>query len=421
MKSLYELFVEIDDDKHFEILFFLFISFFEGCTNRGDEEINNACYKFISSFDEPFRLYLMNFLNTKNEIFVSEKIDLNSNKPLNKLINFLKICKDTNDFDINEVMKYPYLFMSAYIWGFKTLHPNTKKLLSLKFPSYKILKRFFIFLSACHHNNQGKMDNETSCLNMFPSNMFLTVDSSELSYELALKFLPKNQEEIKFILFQQLQDLSLSDFCIKSIKGIIISWRVWIKELSAEMFVLILLKTIIWAGEKDSSQIKTRSIFLYAGKTLTYIVSNPIKTSFFLEYYNEINENENDKFLLNALWTTLNFVNCYQGAYDDGLGLASFCLLLIVSLKSWKSEFEKVLKYNIKMVNESSWKSLKYSFVTDFLFISLSILEIQDLIHIEMFDKDFLQLNWRLAINFFVTQAERKKIKEKETKSQENK
>ncbi|KAK8834484.1 hypothetical protein M9Y10_027972 [Tritrichomonas musculus] len=114
-----------------------------------------------------------------------------------------------------------------------------------------------------------------------------------------------------------------------------------------------------------------------------------------------------------ALWTTLQFVNNYEGGFSEAIGIASFCLLLIISINNdWKSEFEKVFDFSNKMMKNSDWKSLQYSFGTNFLFISMSILDVQDLVHIDVFDLDFLQMNWRLGINYFFIQSEIKKLKE---------
>lgn len=120
-----------------------------------------------------------------------------------------------------------------------------------------------------------------------------------------------------------------------------------------------------------------------------------------------------DNNLKRALWTALEFVKNYDGPYYDGVGLASFCLLLNISITNdWKSEFKKALIFCCDMMKESSWKSLKYSFCGNFLHISLSLIDVNDLIDIEMLDLDFLQMDWKFGINFFYIQSEIKRLKE---------
>ena len=64
------------------------------------------------------------------------------------------------------------------------------------------------------------------------------------------------------------------------------------------------------------------------------------------------------------------------------------------------------------MMKESNWKSLKYSFGKNFLLISISILEVNDLISIEELELDFLKMNWVFGINFFFVREKIRKLKE---------
>lgn len=432
MTSLYECLNEIYDEYQFEVLLFLFFSFYEGCTSQGDEEILKILRKFNSNFDEQFRLYLDNFLNQTEELIISNDIDVNDQRPIKKLIAFLNKCIERNDVDSSDVMKCPYLFLSAFIWGIKTIHPNSFKLLTLKFPKYKILKKFFVHLSCCQRSKKDQELKESS-------NFIFNVSSFYFSFDLLTRFPPTNEEGIRLIILQHLQQISMPETGIKQVEGIIISWRAWMKIFSIEKFVLILIETIIWAGGSKLDQMKTRNSFLYAERLLATVFLNSIKTSMCislndqkefnfdtkkferksvdnsnnnadvvdLEYNNKI-----DQSFRIAIWTALEFVNNYQGEYSDGIGIASFCLLLNISMKNdWKSEFKQMLEFSNKMLKESNWKSLKNSFGTNLLFLSLSILDIHDLIRIDMFDFDFLQMNWRFGISFFFIKSAFKRLK----------
>ena len=225
--------------------------------------------------------------------------------------------------------------------------------------------------------------------------------------------------------------MSTYNMSIKEVQGLLISWRSWIKIFSIEKFVLILIETIVWNGEDKIDQMKSRNHFIFASRLLTTTFVNPIKTSICASIDNqmEFDENENkfifkninkmdynfdaDDIFKAALWTTLEFLKNYQGSFSDGMGIASFCLLLIISLKNnWKSEFSKVLDFIMKVMVDSNWKSLIHSFIRNFLYISLSILEVQELINIEKFDIEFLQVNWRFSINCFFLQSEIKRLQE---------
>lgn len=426
MTELYECLKEIENEIQFEILFYLFISFFEGCTKLGDEDIFNALRKFISRIDEPFRLYLENLLNQSDELIVCQDY-LTSIRPIDRLINSLKLFNDTNDFDNFELIKYPYLFHCAFIWGIKTVHQNSLKLLSLKFPEYRILKRQLVYLSYCHQNMK-----DLSVKNR--STIFFTVPSSDYSFELLTRFPPYKESELRSILLNNLVLLSTNNVEIKQIQAMIIAWRSWIKIFSIEKFVLILIETIVWSGDDKTDQMKTRNSFIFAERVLATVLLNPIKTNTCLsvddrmtfdmktkkfvkrESTFSINQssftNADNSFKI-ALWTVLEYVKNYQGSFYDGMGFASFCLLLIISIKNdWKSEYKKVLDFIFELINDSSWKTLKYSFCSSFLYISLSILEVQNLVKIDMFGLNFLQVNWRFGINYFFLQSEIKRLKE---------
>ena len=182
---------------------------------------------------------------------------------------------------------------------------------------------------------------------------------------------------------------------------------------------------MIWEGESLFNHVEERNNFLYAERILVNVYLNTAKQCVFYSVENKIDNIDNieftscestyinaDKAIKSAIWTTLEFVNNYEGPYYDGIGLASFCLLLSISIKNdWKSEFKKVFEFSNEVMKGSNWKSLKYSFGVNFLYISMSIIEVQDLINIEMFDVDFLQLNWKFGINFFFVQSEIQKLK----------
>lgn len=427
MTALYECLNEITDEYQFEVLFFLFISFFENCTRQGDEDILNTLRKYVSIMEEPFRLFLSNFLFHSTEIFII-KSEISENKPIKKLINFLFDCKENNDFDVDVVIKYPYLILGPLIWGFKTIHPNSMKLLNIKFPKYKILKRFLVHLTSCYqiHADQSVMNS---------SNLIYTIRTSDSSFDLLTRFPPQEESGIRVIINQHIQQIALPKTKINQFQGIIISWRAWINVFTIEKFVIILIETLIWNEIKKFNQAENRESFILAERILANVFLNPIKTCICSSIDNqakfnmetnqfEFNENDqldnnneiyinSDKALKSAAWTTLEFVDKYVGSYSDGAGLASFCLLLNISIKNdWKSEFKKAFEFCYKMIKESNWKTLKYSFAANFLYVSMSIIEVQNLIDIEMFDLDFLQMNWKFGINFFYIRSEVQRLKE---------
>ena len=179
MTTLYECLNEIDDEYQFEVLFYLFISFYEDCTRQGDKDILLSLEKFISKMDEPFRLFLSNFLFNQTEILICRS-EIKEDKPIKKLINFLVDCKEKNDINIDEMMKCPYLFFIAFFWGVKTIHPNSLKLLSIKFPNYKILKRFLVYLSSSFKSFDDSL------------NMIYTIRTSDCSYYFLTRFPPND-------------------------------------------------------------------------------------------------------------------------------------------------------------------------------------------------------------------------------------
>ena len=124
-------------------------------------------------------------------------------------------------------MKCPYLFLSAFIWGIKTIHPNSFKLLTLKFPKYKILKKFFVHLSCCQRSKKDQELKESS-------NFIFNVSSFYFSFDLLTRFPPTNEEGIRLIILQHLQQISMPETGIKQVEGIIISWRAWMKIFSIE-------------------------------------------------------------------------------------------------------------------------------------------------------------------------------------------
>lgn len=425
MRKLYECLKEIVNEYQFEVIFYLFISFYEGCRKQGDEEINESLKKFISTFDEPFRVFLENFDISSSDILTCQDNENNDEKPLNKLIEFLKQCKETNDIDVDLMQKYPYFFICAFLWGIKTFHPNSSKLLTIKFPKYKILKRFFVLLSS-FLKNKSDLKN---------SNFIHTVSPSDLSYELLNRFPSYDESGIRLIVLHNLQQYSAYKIKINQVQGIVISWRAWMKIFSIEKFTLIIIEAIIWANEKKLDQIKSRNEFLLAERILASAFLSPIKTNLCFSNENEMEFNieknkfekknvseiskekyknvKADKAFKSIIWTTLEFVNNYQGFYSEGAGIASFCLLFIISIENnWKDEFKKVLDFCLTMLKDSVWESLKYSFVTNFLCLSISILEVHDLIKIDMFDIDFLKINWGFGIEFFFIQSEVKHLQE---------
>lgn len=424
MTALYDCFNEIVDENHFEILFFLFISFYEGCTRPADDDVISSFRKFNSNFDSQLNSYLENFLNRNNEIVVPQNIDFLNDKPINKLYKFLSECKEKNEIDVLQLKKFPYLFVSAFIWGIKTNHPNSLKLLSLKFPNYKVLKRLFIYLSTCH-----QYKNEKSSFSI------MSIRTTDYSFELLTRFKPMDESDIRILIIDHLQLISIPAVKIVEYQGIVLSWRAWIKIFSIEKFIIILFETLCMAYENEFDQLDSRTIFIFAERVLSTVFQNPIKTNICqfsenqmkfnsetnrFEKVENLNINKNCEYLQKvdndyktALWTTLHFVNNYEGGFSEAIGIASFCLLLIISINNdWKSEFKKVFDFSNKMMKNSDWKSLRYSFGTNFLFISMSILDVQDLVHIDVFDLDFLQMNWRLGINYFFIQSEIKKLKE---------
>lgn len=425
MNEMYECLKEIDNDSQFEVIFYLFYSFYDGCTKIGDDKVIKELYKFISKIDEPFRSFLENSLSENDELIVYQNDYLDNEKPINRLINSLKRYKETNDIDIDELIKYPYLLLSAFLWGVKTVHQNSLKLLSIKFPNYKILKRLFVYLSSCHQEQTKKSQ----------SSIFFSIPIKEYSTELLMRFPPSYGTELHLILQQNIACLASYSFSIKKVQGVIISWRAWIKTFSIKKFVITLIEALILNEEGKLDHMKTRNGFIFAVTLLTTAFINPIKsnicssisnhqmqfdseTNKFVKVQNKslgndfIDFNADDDFKI-ALWTAIEFVNDYDGTFTDGMGIASFCLLLIIVLKNdWKSEYKKVLSFILKSMEDSNWKSLKYSFATNFLYISLSILEVQELLKIDMFDSDFLQVNWRFAINYFYLHSEVKRLQE---------
>lgn len=334
-----------------------------------------------------------------------------------------------NDVDIVEMMKYPYLIFSAFIWGFKTIHPNSLKLLSIKLPKYKILNRFAVYLSICHQNK-----NDPNIKGSY--NLFYGIKTSYCSYDLLTRFPPMDESGIRIIIYQHLHQISKPRAKIKQFQGAIISWRAWITIFSIERFVVIIIETLIMESNCLFNQDAVRNYFLVAERLLANVFLSTEKTKICFSVDNQINFNtetnqfeniyENfdlaefeknniniDDSLKSALWTALEFVNNYDGSYSDGIGIASFCLLLNVSIKNdWKSEFKKVLNFCNKMMKESDWKSLKYSFGANFQYISMAIIEVYELIDIEKYDLEFFQMNWKFGINFFFFQSEIKRLKE---------
>lgn len=424
MRALYECLIDIYDEYQFEVLFFLFISFFEGCSSQGDKENLNALRIFISSFDEPFRLFLENFLVRSDELYICN-CGINEEKPIKRLLNFLMKCKDTNDFDIDELIKYPYLSLAALIWGAITVHPNSIKLFSYTFPKYSILKRFLVYFSFCYKDKFGNL--------ITTSNLIYSINTSECSFELIVRFPPSDEYEIRYAIVQHLQMISTCKIKIKNYHMVTLSWRAWIKMYSIKKFVVILLNTLIWASQDKLDETRSRNHFLAAQRILATVFTNPLKIKICMEAENKIKFNtEINRFEINdeikidkseyeksdeelkiAVLSTIEFVNSYQGSYSDGYSFASFCIPLIMCMKNdWKSEFKKVLNLSHEMLKDSDFKSLKNSFAANFLFISMSILEIQDLIHIEMFDSKFIQMNWRFGINYFFIQSEMKRLQQ---------
>ena len=75
-------------------------------------------------------------------------------------------------------------------------------------------------------------------------------------------------------------------------------------------------------------------------KTLSKIFEDYIeKNKFEKKNVSEISKEkyknvEADKAFKSIIWTTLEFVNNYQGFYSEGAGIASFCLLFIISIEN---------------------------------------------------------------------------------------
>ena len=242
-----------------------------------------------------------------------------------------------------------------------------------------------------------------------------------------------DNSEIRQAIIHHLHLISTLDIKLNKFYIIVLSWRAWMNKLSIKKFVILLLETLMWYSEGQNNITKLRNNFLYAQRIIVASFQNPIKTKISMyaedkikfntnsnrfELNEEIKENINDyqkgdNALKSVVLFTHEFVSNYQGSYSDGFSIASFCVMLIISIKNnWKNELKKTLELCNTILKKSNFESLQHSYAANILFISMSFMEVQNLINIEMFDLDFLQMNWRFGINYFYIQSEIKKLKQ---------
>ena len=362
----------------FEILYIFFISLVDDATKLGDNNKKMELQSVFDKFEEPFRSFAYNFLNS-TEVVTSQISEYgiyqfgNTSGFIHMIANFLNKCQNNNDVEIDIIEKNPILFPSAFLWATKSLHPNASKLFRLKIPHYKILKIMFFRFAACLQHNP-----------------FIMI--KDMNYDIMMRFPPQNPDNLRHIILTQLSKLSTHfDLSEDIIQTIFFSWRAWAETLSIEKFVRIILDVLLWNESCSNNELESRHLFQYAGSSLSII------------FY------QNIELLQRIFDTVLSFIYEYDGPVNDGYNVASFTVLIMRSMKDKLNEtFDKFFEFQRRVKNESSIKSLKFSFTSHFLLISLCVPYLQNMISIDMFDKDFLEFNWEAGIDFFIIQSQNK-------------
>ncbi|OHT14651.1 hypothetical protein TRFO_14959 [Tritrichomonas foetus] len=401
LKAIYEFMKDLTNEESFELVFIFFISIFENCIMMGNNKLNNQCKDFIDTcLDEPLKSLLLNFFSGTNLITTNETLNSNisddlfeditetdnnteNDHPINKLMKFLLEVKEKNDFDPQVLIKSPYLLVPAFFWGIKTVHPNSKKLYKIKFPKYRVLKRFFIQLTICHNGNAMKL-------------------FEYANFDIMVRFPPINIDEMKALVLFQLSGITdLIESTSKYIQSLFFTWQAWINVYSIEKFIKIILSILVWNDESSTDAIESKHLFHYAGSTLAALC------------------HEDKELMKTAISTIMEFIEEYEGSSKDGYNLASLCILLVISFGSeWHQEFERLLAFRKKLLIDAQEKSMKWSFALQFLVIALYVPEIQKLITIDMFDINFLKFNWQSGIDFFLIQSNIRSSNESTNKSE---
>ena len=129
----------------------------------------------------------------------------------------------------------------------------------------------------------------------------------------------------------------------------------------------------------------------------------------FKRLINEYSDKSDDA-LRRALWTTLIYIENYEGGNSEAFGVSVFCVLLLISMRNClESEFQKVIDFTMNLRSKSRLKSLHWSFCSSILILSMYIPKLQNHIRIDMLDIDYLQLNWQIGIDYYSIKAQLEK------------
>lgn len=404
LQSLYECIYDLRNEEEFEILFLLFITFIFDEVKNGDKFVDEIIIQFLNTLNDPFNLYLKNVFFDGNLVVCSDdQIEtLDESKPIDRVVLFLIECNRTNDLNVDTLLQTPYLFVSAFIWGIQTVHPNSLKLYNVKFPNYQIFTLWFTYLSICHQRADPSL---TSTLN----HMYFSVRSSNQIYSMLIRFLPLDVSEVRYIIMDQLSQLTAGGVTLKAMQSLFTVWRAMIKLLTLEKLIILLLDILLINDENATSKI-FHSYFHYAGIAVaSACLTIPNEISASAEQINEYSDKSDDA-LRRALWTTLIYIENYEGGNSEAFGVSVFCVLLLISMDNClESEFQKVIDFTINLRSKSRLKSLHWSFCSSILILSMYIPKLQNHIRIDMFGIDYLQLNWQIGIDYYSIQAEREK------------